>query len=273
MIHTVHWSGMTHPGRFRSNNEDAFLGLILYEEEAHYLGKEGEHPLEGHQYIFAVSDGMGGANAGDFASKLALQSVTKRLPIALKKANTSTPEKRKEVMRNVFLDIHDEVVAMGRWYEECRGMGATLSLCWIHPEGVTIGHVGDSRIYLIPVSDSDSIRQISEDHSEVGRMLRQGKINERMAKNHPQRHILDQSIGGSIRGLDPQAENFPLQPGDHLILCSDGICDGLYDRSIESTIVRPPPNIKDLRPSERLVKEALFSSGRDNLTTVVLRFS
>lgn len=267
----IHWSGMTHPGRYRKNNEDAFLGLILYEKEAHYLGKEGDHVLENCQFVFAVSDGMGGANAGDFASKLALQSVTKRLPLALQKTDTSTPENKASVMNNVFLDIHDEVVSTGRWYEECRGMGATLSLCWVHPDGITIGHVGDSRIYHIPIGKD--IVQLSHDHSEVGRLQREGKLNERQAKNHPERHILEQSVGGSIRGIDPQVEHFKTQAGDHLILCSDGICDGLYNRSIESTIVRPAPNIKDLRPSERLVKEALFSSGRDNLTSMVVWFS
>jgi PPM family protein phosphatase len=268
---TIHWSGMTHPGRFRSNNEDAFLGLILYDQEAHYLGKEGFHPLDAHQYVFAVSDGMGGANAGDFASKIALQSILRRLPIAMHKTGTDTSEKRQQVLLNIFHDIHDEINSKGRWYEECRGMGATLSLCWIRPDGLTIGHVGDSRIYLIP--SGQSIRQLSEDHSAVGRMQREGKLNEREAKNHPERHILDQSLGGMIRSLKPQVAHFDLNPGDHLVLCSDGICDGLYDRSIESNLVRPAPNIKDLRPSERLVKEALFSSGRDNLTAVVLRIS
>ena len=262
---------MTHPGRVRRNNEDGFLGLILYEREAHYLGKEGEHPLEGNQFVFAVSDGMGGANAGDFASKLALQSVMKRMPLAVQKADTTTPENKQKVMRNVFLDIHDEVIATSRSYEECRGMGATLSLCWVHADGITIGHIGDSRIYHIPLNEP--IRQLSVDHSRVGKLQREGKLNERQAKTHPQRHILDQSIGASSRGLDPQTETFSVRDGDNLILCSDGICDGLYDRSIETTIIRPAPNIKDRRPSERLVKEALYSSGRDNLTSMVIWFS
>lgn len=263
---------MTHPGRFRPNNEDAFLGLILYDQEVHYLGKEGDAALDGPQFVFAVSDGMGGANAGDFASKLTLQGITKRLPLALRKANTRTPELRQQVLRNILLDIHDEVVSTGRWYEECKGMGATLSLCWIHPsEGVIIGHVGDSRIYQIPADGS--IVQRSEDHSEVGRLYREGKLNERESKTHPERHLLDQSIGGNRRGIDPQIAHFPLRSGDHLVLCSDGICDGLYDRSIESTLLRPTPNIQALRPSERLVKEALFSSGRDNLTSMVVWFT
>ncbi|MEQ9823568.1 MAG: protein phosphatase 2C domain-containing protein [Puniceicoccaceae bacterium] len=268
----IHWSGMTHPGRFRPNNEDAFLGLILNEQEVHYLGKEGDAPLQDSQFLFAVSDGMGGANAGDFASRLTLQGLTKRLPLALRKTDTRTPELRQQVLRNIILDIHEEVMATGRWYEECKGMGATLSLCWIHPtEGFIIGHVGDSRIYQIP--NGETIIQRSEDHSEVGRLYREGKINERESKNHPERHLLDQSIGGLRREVDPQIAHFSMQPGDHLILCSDGICDGLYDRSIESTLLRPTPNIKDLRPSERLVREALFSSGRDNLTSMVVWFT
>ena len=266
----IKWSGMTHPGRRRKNNEDGFLGLILFEHEAHHLGKEDEHALLDADYVFAVSDGMGGANAGDFASKLALQSVIKRLPKAVHKL-ADDPDIRTQAIYGVFEEIHDEIVAVSRYYSECKGMGATLSLCWVHGHRITFGHIGDSRIYHIP--KEEPIAQITEDHSEVGRLFRQGKLNERSLKNHPYKHILDQALGGNLRNIDPQVGEFSCQPGDYVILCSDGICDGLYNRTIESTIVRPSPNIEHLRWSERLVKEALFSSSSDNLTAMVIQFA
>ena len=260
---------MTHPGRHRKNNEDGFLGLILFENEAHYLGKEDEYPMDNAEFVFAVSDGMGGANAGDFASKVALQSVMKRLPNAIRNVE-NTPEARTAVIYRVFEEIHDEIVSVSRYYAECKGMGATLSLCWVQGFNVTFGHIGDSRIYRIP--DEQSIVQISEDHSEVGRLFREGKLNERTLKSHPYKHILDQSLGGNLRTIEPQVGEFTCAPGDYLVLCSDGICDGLYNHTIESTVVRPSPNIAHLRQAERLVKEALFSSSQDNLTAMVVQF-
>lgn len=265
----IKWSGMTHPGRFRKSNQDAFLGLIMTENEVHHLGKEDEYEFSGDsQFIFAVSDGMGGANAGDFASRIAVQTVLKKLPQLLQHIFKLSKEDRCSMLERLFQEIHEEINLAGRYYEECKGMGATLSLIWAHDNGITFGHVGDSRIYVI--NPGKDIRQISEDHSEVGRLHREGKINERQSKQHPRKHILDQTLGGNMRTVQPQTGNIPFDTGDHLILCSDGICDGLYNRSIEKLITMPPPNLVELRPAERLVKEALFSSGKDNLTAMVV---
>jgi PPM family protein phosphatase len=264
----IQWSGMTHPGRFRLNNEDAFLGLILLEQEAHHLGKEGSHSLENCQFVFAVSDGMGGANAGEYASKLAMQTVLKYLPPALLDAYSYDPALRQDVIKNLFLKIHDSLRSMGKYYDEIRGMGATLSLVWIHGYVMTFGHIGDSRIYHLP--PDEGILQISEDHSEVGRLFRAGKINEREAKTHPNRHILEQTLGGESPGVAPQTGEVQLLPGSQIVLCSDGIYDGLFTQSIGHVVRNPPATIANLRPSERLIKEALFGSGKDNLTALVL---
>jgi PPM family protein phosphatase len=267
----IHWSGMTHPGRVRQNNEDAFLGLIIGADEAHYLGKEGSHSLADKEYVFAVSDGMGGANLGEFASRITLQSILKNLPPSIQKTNPQTVSERMVLLSGLIQSIHREIQSMGRSYEECRGMGATLSMVWIRENSATFAHVGDSRIYHLP--ESTPMVQITDDHSRVGRLKRQGVINEREAKNHPERNVLDQSLGGFIQIIEPQIGSFILSSGDALVICSDGICDGLFDRTIENIVRRPTPNLLPMRPSERLVSEAMFNSGRDNLTTLVLHFS
>jgi serine/threonine protein phosphatase PrpC len=269
MDHTLYWSGMTHPGRFRKTNEDGFLGMILYPREAHYLGKEGHHGSAGLEFVFAVSDGMGGANAGEFASKIALETVSRKMAYA-RPPDLVAATDRIEYLKTLVLGIHDSIQNIGRHYEECRGMGATLSLVWLAHSTISFVHIGDSRIYHIP--NHAPITQISEDHSQVGRLHREGKLNERQSKNHPERHILDQALGGNIRKLEPQVGSFEIGSDDYIVLCSDGICDGLYNRSIENTIVHPPFNLKDYRPSERLIREAMFSSGRDNLTAMVIQF-
>ncbi len=265
----LRWSGMTHPGRFRRNNEDAFLGLIFDAREVHYLGKEDELTVDDNkQFVFAVSDGMGGANAGEYASRIAVQTVTKRLPEALRSAMHGDAEDDASILRNLFQSIHLTMLDMGRAYEECNGMGATLSMVWINPQRLLFAHIGDSRIYHLPVEGR--MQQVTEDHSHVGWLLRQGRINERQAKMHPSRNILDQALGGGIRKIDPQIGSIGVVPGDTFALCSDGICDGLFDHAITDIIRNPHPRMADKRVSQRLVDEALANSGKDNLTALVV---
>jgi protein phosphatase len=212
---------------------------------------------------------MGGANAGEYASKLAVQTIAKQLQPSLQGAFSNDPEQRSRVILNLFETIHRNLLSMGRFYEEVRGMGATLSLCWFHPGGMTFGHIGDSRIYALP--ETGSILQLTDDHSEVGRLYRAGVLNEREAKTHPRKNILEQSLGGGTQNIKPQTGEWLPHHASHVVLCSDGICDGLYNQSIGHIVRNPTPNIAHLRPSERLIREALFNSGKDNLTAVVLK--
>jgi PPM family protein phosphatase len=265
---TIRWSAQTHQGRVRRNNEDAFLGLRFDASELNYLGKEGESPLDGFEFIFAVSDGMGGENAGEFASRDVIQSITDIISREFHQKRDSLPNVNEERLANFCQQIHDHARRVSRYYEECQGMGATLSLTWLQAGRLFIAHLGDSRIYHLP--KEGKITQLTEDHTVTGRMVRAGKLTEREARTHPYRNQLEKSIGCHEGEVEPQIVSVPIRSGDTFVLCSDGITDGLWDSGVEKLVLTPPPYIQDLPPSQRLVKEAMDASGRDNLTAMVI---
>lgn len=263
---TVTWNGLTDVGRFRLNNEDAFLALNFNAQEVRYLGKDGTAPMDGDDFIFAVSDGMGGANAGEFASKIAVDKITELLPKTFRLAALGLDRGCGQILSELFSRIDREMVQMGSYYEECRGMGATLSLCWVTPTVMHFAHVGDSRIYYLP--KEGEFTQITEDHTHVGHLFRQGKITEYEARTRRDRNVLDQALGGNGQRVDPQIGSVRYAPGDRFVLCTDGVTDGISNRRIQSLLEFPPSNLEALNPAERLVYDAKQESGRDNLTAL-----
>lgn len=262
----LRWSGLSDVGRFRKNNEDAFLALTFDAHELKYLGKTGEGNFGMGDFLFAVSDGMGGAKSGEFASKIAVEHITKLLPKSFHLSAQRMDAGLTDVVKELFSRIHDTMTQMGRYYEECAGMGATLSLCWVMPEWIYFGHIGDSRIYFLP--KEGPMIQVSEDHSYVGWMQRQGKLNEREARNHPQRHALNQALGGGNKNIEPQVGRIAWENGDRLLICSDGVVDGLWNRKIEEFSRRDA--VDGSLCTADLVKEAVSDSGRDNTTAVLV---
>jgi protein phosphatase len=160
------------------------------------------------------------------------------------------------------------MVDMGRHYEECAGMGATLSLCWFMPDWVYFGHIGDSRIYYLP--KNGPMVQVSQDHSYVGWLVREGKLNEREARNHPQRHALNQVLGAGKKSVEPQIGRIAWEKGDRFLICSDGLIDGLWDRKIEE--LARMDDAQGLLNAVTLVRQSVADSGRDNTTALIIEF-
>lgn len=259
------WSGMTHRGRVRANNEDSFLALTFDGHHVNYLGKIGEAPLANMDFVFAVSDGMGGANSGEFASKIAVEKITRLLPRSFRLGAQGGDSDFADILPEVFTAIHQEMVQLGHSYEECAGMGATLSLCWFTPGWMYFGHIGDSRIYYLP--KTGNFTQITHDHTHVGWLRRKGRINEREARTHPQRNSLNQALGAGNQIIDPHVGAVGTQPGDRFLICSDGLTDGLWDRRIEE-ILRSNASTHDL--ARAIVEESVQESGKDNTTALIV---
>lgn len=259
------WSGMTHRGRFRKNNEDAFIALTFDGMQPRFLGKYGDAPMDRGDFVFGVSDGMGGANLGEFASRTAVEQIAKLLPRSFRLSAGGIAAGFQDFLGEVFAAIHRELTRLSNSYEECAGMGATASLCWFTPQWMYFGHVGDSRIYYLPVTGP--MQQVTHDHTQVGWLRRAGKLNEREARMHPARNSLQQALGAGHQFIDPHMGSVGYRPGDRFLICSDGLVDGLWDRRIEE-IVRSDKPISDL--ARLLVEEAVAESGRDNTTAVVV---
>lgn len=262
---SLRWSGLTHPGKVRPNNEDTFLALNFNGTGLEFLGKTGWLPQAEADFVFAVSDGMGGAKSGEFASRIAVDKITRLLPRSFRRAAHGLSVDYQDVLPELFTAIHRDLTHLAESYEECAGMGATLTMAWFAPGWMYFAHIGDSRLYYLPAGGA--LKQISEDNSHVGWLRRQGKINEREARTHPRKNVLNKALGAGHQFVDPQVGAVSCQPGDFFLLVTDGITDGLWDRHLEE-ILRTPDAV--ISPAQQFINEALERSGRDNLTAMVI---
>jgi serine/threonine protein phosphatase PrpC len=266
---SLRWSGQTHRGKVRPHNEDAFLGLWFDSREAHHLGKVGAGLLGHADYIFAVSDGMGGAMAGEFASRIVVEKITRLLPRSFKQTAVGLEAGTGDVLTELFDQIHEELTHLGESYAECSGMGATLSLTWFTPGWMHWAHIGDSRIYYFPARN-ESFRQLSHDDTYVGWLLRNGKINEREARDHPRRNVLQKALGAGHQFVEPQYGSVAYEPGDLFLLCTDGLVDSFFDARLHDLVRHPEPADAAFDPAKRLLDAALEGPSRDNITALLI---
>lgn len=262
------WHGWTDVGRVRKNNEDSFLALRFDAREVHRLGKYGEAPLANNDFAFAVCDGMGGAKAGEYASRIAVDKITTLLPRSFQQSAKGLNSGFADVLAELYAQVHKALAYLGSSYDECHGMETTMSLCWFSPGWMYFGHVGDSRIYYFSAREG-TFKQLSHDDTYVGWLFRNGKINEREARTHPRRNVLQKSLGGSNQFVDPQVGAVGCEPGDIFLICSDGLTDGLYDHHIADLLRQPL--LADISPAQHLVEASVASSGRDNTTALIIQ--
>ena len=268
----LQWWGLTDTGRVRKNNEDSFLGLQFDAQEVRHLGKVGEAATENADFVFAVSDGMGGAMAGEFASRIVVEKITHLLPRAFKQSAVGLNAGVEDVLEELFDRIHAALTVLGESYEECAGMGATLSLCWFTPGWMYFAHIGDSRIYYLPAREG-GMRQITQDDTHVGWLYREGKLNEREARSHPRRTVLQKALGAGHQFVTPQVGAVAYEKGDLFLLCTDGLTDGLFDEQLLQRLRSPDAGEAAQNPAQRLVAASLERAGRDNTTALVVEVS
>jgi protein phosphatase len=240
--------------------------MLLNASGIKYLGKTGEASVVDSDFIFAVSDGMGGERSGEFASRIAVEKITLQLPQQFGLSEERFSAYSDDILTALFESIHEDLLRLGRYDANCRDMGATLTLAWFRRGRLYFGHIGDSRLYHLPVGGE--LVQITEDHSHVGWLRRQGKINEREARMHPRKNVLAQALGSGHRYLNPHIGVLDYQQGDKFLLCSDGVTDGLWDRALSDKLT------EDVHGEETraaaIVHRAVAESGRDNATAVVV---
>ncbi len=238
----LYYSSLSDVGNVRTLNED-FL----------YAGK-----LKGGEHLFIVADGMGGHSAGEVASYRAVTGFIK----ALKKGvGRNVPD----ALRQIVLNINEKIIHEGKKTGKHRGMGTTLSALYIKNDQGYIVHVGDSRIYRYSKSNGN-LEQLTEDHSLVGKLLKDGFITEEEAQSHPKRNVLYQSVGLK-EGIEVQARGpFPIQKGQKFLLCSDGLNNELIDTEIKEFL-----KLNSMRRVvEELIKKAKTGTAADNITVIAI---
>lgn len=228
-------AGKTDPGRVRRRNEDAFVV---------------DPPL------FAVADGMGGAQAGEVASRLAAAAFRE-----YREADELAPEER---VRAIIKEANRRIYDRARTDSEVSGMGTTVTAALLGDGGVVIGHVGDSRAYRIR---DGRLEQLTEDHSLVADLMRSGRLTPEEAEGHPQRSVITRALG-TDRDVDVDTLVIEAEAGDLFLLCSDGLSTMVSDADLLRTVERAGTLDEAARD---LVRAANRGGGEDNVTVVLFR--
>ncbi len=204
--------------------------------------------------LFVVADGMGGAQAGEVASEMAVRSFDAELP------NSSLPEALVNVIETANKRIHERA----RADESLHGMGTTTTAAYVDDDEVVIAHVGDSRAYLL--RNGDLVR-LTKDHSLVGELVARGKLTEEQAEQHPQRSVITRALGPEAN-VQVDIDIFPAKAGDLFLLCSDGLTSMVHEPKLRP-LFDEADSLEQL--GKRLIDAANAAGGRDNITVILFR--
>jgi len=255
------WAALTDQGRRRRNNEDAWGAWSLGEVLARMPGEPRIWPAQG--FLLLVSDGMGGAKAGEVASHFCVERLARELF-----SRRRQPD-RAGALREAFVATHEALMAQADADPAQEGMGATLSAVWLLPDGTFhFGHVGDSRIHA---GGAGSWRQLTEDQSVGAGLVRRGEMSAADVSRLRYRSMLEQVMGGEGAPLEPQIGHGEWTTGFTLGLCSDGLHGPLgedlarfYDQALAQ------PTLAD--GVSWLVTQANEAGGPDNITVLLAQF-
>jgi serine/threonine protein phosphatase PrpC len=258
------WAGATVSGTRKPRNDDSWIVFSSDINGATKLGEAGEASVATCDLVFAVSDGMGGGNAGDLASSLILERMTAIIPETFRAAAAGFFPDSIAHLQQALKEVHEHINAVGSGMDDKKGMAATLAFAWFTPENMYLANVGDSRIYRCRNRKTE---QLSKDHASAWSAWKRGEIHEVQYRCHPRRAALYEVVGGGHANVCPHFAAVPYEKGDRFLVCSDGLIDGVWERHIAEAMHEcETPE----QTSEVLLKRAIDNSGVDDTTLVVI---
>jgi serine/threonine protein phosphatase PrpC len=251
----IEYFGLSDVGRRRTNNEDSIM-------------------IDGPSSFFAVCDGLGGQNAGEVASRLAADTLQVFIEKSHQEKDITWPY---GLTTDLSFDGNRLFTAIGMANKtvyrtadgkpEYTGMGTTVVSALFREAVVTVAWVGDSRCYRI---HGGVVQQISEDHTWVNMSRKNGTLTAEEAEKHPWSHVLVKAVGGRD-SVEPEIVEQRMEPGDMLLLCSDGLTGMLTDTEIGELLTPPPATMEE--GAQKLVDAANEAGGKDNVSVVLLRYT
>lgn len=233
---------VTNIGKRRKLNQD-----FVYTSEA---------PVGHLPNLFIVADGMGGHNAGDYASRLAVETI-------VEEAAVSAERKPEAVLRIAIEKANAMVKRSAEKAPELEGMGTTVVAASCEGRTLSVANVGDSRLYVVGAHE---IRQITRDHSWVEDMVRSGGMAREEARNHPDKNIITRAIGAE-NSVKADFFSVTLREGDMILMCTDGLTNMLSDEEIRMVL----DGARDIvEKAEELVRRANENGGRDNISVILI---
>lgn len=245
-----HAFGITHPGMIRPSNEDTY-----------HIDEQND--------LLILADGMGGHQAGEVASGMAVDAINRYLLDVMARELENDGEEEvapPNQLLYAFELANTEIYERASANPEYKGMGTTLIVAWFRKDAVIIGHVGDVRGYLLR---SSQLSRLTKDHSLVERLVEQGHIKPEDVRTHPWRSRIEKAVGIQ-QTVEPDIKEIHLMQGDRLLFCSDGLWDMISDEDI-GTVLQTNQALENV--CGELLDRALIGGGRDNVTIVVADIS
>ena len=240
----MQFAAKTDVGKLRERNED----LYYFHQQLQ---------------MFAIADGMSGHNRGDLASRIALETFQVWAETKASSESALGPIKKLEVLGELADEANQRVYTAAERQGEIRGMGTTLIAGFVAFDYMSYVHVGDSRLYVLR---EETFTQITTDHSLVQEMVDKGEITPEEARVHARRNIITQAVGLAPT-VTADVNTYPLELGDIVLACTDGLHDLIIDDAEIADIIRTAPNIEEA--CENLVNTALDYGGTDNVTVLL----
>src|SRR5215203_6257910 len=237
--------------------------MLKVAEEAHKTDTGRQRHANEDSYfarapMFAVADGMGGAQAGEVASRIAAG--------AFEHGQVSGDASAEGQLEEIAQEANREIHKLAQQDSSRAGMGTTLTAAMVRDDEVAFGHVGDSRAYVLR---DGQLKRLTKDHSLVEELRRQGRLTEEQAEEHPQRSIITRALGPEP-SVNVDTMTFPARDGDVFLLCSDGLTTMVSDEEIREILT----SARSLRSAvSRLIDAANRGGGRDNITAVAFRIA
>jgi len=233
----------TNKGLVREKNEDCFF-------------------IDNNDYrLFVVADGMGGHKAGEVASREAVKKVKE----ILLSRDMNSEDDVVSFMERAFSEANSLIFGLSSANDEYEGMGTTLTLAYVFGESIYIGHIGDSRVYIL---DELNFAQVTTDHTLVEELIKSGTLDRSKAKDHPNKNVITKAVGVSEK-ID--FDLFKLEKGglNKVLLCSDGLTDSLNDDEIKDIILKE----REINETvNELIEASNNKGGHDNITAIVFTF-
>jgi serine/threonine protein phosphatase PrpC len=248
-------AAMTDVGRVREHNEDSVLAV-------EYIRESLVDPAQSH--LFVVADGMGGAEAGEVASAIAVETIRSYIESRLETASTEAANGA-DMLTAALEEANSKIIDYVASHPESRGMGSTGVCAIVTPVDAAVAWVGDSRGYLL---DGTTLRQVTKDHSLVQRLVEIGQITAEEAHTHEHKNVITRSLGARASGpAGAEAQTLKLKRGDKLLLCSDGLTAHVMDPELRDILGR---NEDPFDAARELIVAANAGGGTDNISVIVV---
>lgn len=254
-------AAVTDTGKERTNNEDACIMCPdLSQQDWTLEGTSTYIPLGEFGSVLVVADGMGGANAGELASSVAIETI--RQTFSVENVGNVIEKGRKEELLQLCVKAADEAINKRIWDDpDTSGMGTTVVICWIIGETAYVAWCGDSRCYVY--NPFEGLTQLTKDHSLVQELIDKGDITEKEAFTHPDNNVITRGLGDMDSLSIPDIVTCPVSPNDILLLCSDGLCGYNTNKEIERVLDACCNDL--MRCRDGLLRLALDAGGYDNI--------